>query len=139
MALAVSIWPCIPGIGTFVQVGSHWSWVPNHATGFSCGSIFAVVGLMQPELMIWRNFVPVVKWKIFSGGSGLGGGLVGVGNRNQRDVDLHAEPPDGRVEAAPGEGRNVPPEKSAAGRRRVRAADREREPSMEYARVLAGI
>ena len=59
-ALAVSTWPCKPGIGTFVAVGSHWSWVLNHATGFSWGSILAVVGLMQPELMIERSRAPVV-------------------------------------------------------------------------------
>jgi hypothetical protein len=59
-ARAVAIWPAIPGIGTFVAVGSHWSWVLNHATGFSCGSILAVVGLMQPEITIERNLVPVV-------------------------------------------------------------------------------
>ncbi len=59
-ALAVSIWPCMPGIGTFVAVGSHWPEVLNHATGFSCGSIREVVGRMCPELMIERSFIPVV-------------------------------------------------------------------------------
>ena len=59
-ALAVSIWPCTPGMETLVAVGSHWSWVLNHATGFSLGSILAVVGLMAPELMIERSFRPVV-------------------------------------------------------------------------------
>lgn len=58
-ACAVMIWPCMPGTGTFVQIGSHWSWVLNHATGFSCASILAVVGLMHPELMIERSFRPV--------------------------------------------------------------------------------
>ena len=59
-ALAVSIWPCMPGIGTLVAVGSHCSCVLNHATGFSWGSILAVVGLMLPELMICLSFWPVV-------------------------------------------------------------------------------
>jgi hypothetical protein len=35
--------------------------VLNHATGFSWGSILAVVGLMAPVLMIERSFRPVVK------------------------------------------------------------------------------
>ena len=30
--------------------------------GFSWGSILAVVGLMQPELMIERSFIPEVYW-----------------------------------------------------------------------------
>jgi hypothetical protein len=34
--------------------------VLNHATGFSWGSILAVVGLMAPELMICLSFRPVV-------------------------------------------------------------------------------
>ena len=59
-AYAVMIWPCMPGIGTFVAVGSHWSWVLNHATGFSCASILAVVDLIWPLLMICRSFRPVV-------------------------------------------------------------------------------
>ena len=59
-ALVVSIWPCMPGVETFVAVGSHWSWVLNHATGFSWGSIFAVAGSMAPELMICLSFSPVV-------------------------------------------------------------------------------
>jgi hypothetical protein len=50
----------MPGIGTFVAVGSHLPEVLNHATGFSWSSIFAVVGLMKPELMIDRSFKPVV-------------------------------------------------------------------------------
>ena len=54
------IWPCMPGIGTFVAVGSHAGLVENHTTGFSCGSIVAVVGLIRPELMIERSFSPVV-------------------------------------------------------------------------------
>jgi len=60
-ALAVAIWPAMPGIGTFVAVGSHSGLVENHTTGFSWGSILAVVGLMCPELMIERSFRPVVK------------------------------------------------------------------------------
>ena len=59
-AFAVRSWPCLPGMETLVAVGSHWSRVLNHATGFSCGSILAVVGLMHPELMIARSFEPVV-------------------------------------------------------------------------------
>ena len=59
-ACAVMIWPCTPGMETLVAVGSHWSWVLNHATGFSWGSILAVVGLMHPELMICLSFRPVV-------------------------------------------------------------------------------
>jgi hypothetical protein len=50
----------MPGTGTFVAVGSHSGLVENHATGFSYGSILAVVGLMTPELMIERSFRPVV-------------------------------------------------------------------------------
>ena len=52
----------------------QWSWsFVNHSErfvafgawdvntmGFSWGSILAVVGLMQPELMIERSFIPVV-------------------------------------------------------------------------------
>ncbi len=43
-----------------VAVGSQSGLVENHATGFSCGSILAVVGLMDPELMIERSRMPVV-------------------------------------------------------------------------------
>jgi hypothetical protein len=50
----------MPGIGTLVAVGSHRSDVLNHATGFSCGSMPAVLGLMWPERTICRSLRPVV-------------------------------------------------------------------------------
>ena len=59
-AFAVRSRPTLPGIGTLVAVGSHSGLVENHATGFSWGSILAVVGLMHPELMICLSFRPVV-------------------------------------------------------------------------------
>ena len=47
-------------MGTFVAVGSHCGLFENQATGFSCGGTLAVVGVMQPELMIERSFRWVV-------------------------------------------------------------------------------
>ncbi len=60
-ALAVISWPSLPGMGHFVAVGSHWRELLNQATGFSLGSMWAVLGRMWPELMIERSFEPVVK------------------------------------------------------------------------------
>ncbi len=54
------IWPSLPGMGTFVQVGSHVGLVENQATGFSwCGTL-AVVGRMAPERRMRLSFWPVV-------------------------------------------------------------------------------
>ena len=55
-------WPGMPGIGTLLAVGSQCGLVEYQATGFSWGSMPAVVGWIAPELMIWRSLWPVVSW-----------------------------------------------------------------------------
>ena len=57
---AVTIWPSFPVSGHFVAVGSHVDRDENHTTGFSWGSMRAVLGLISPELMIERSFSTVV-------------------------------------------------------------------------------
>lgn len=59
-ALAVISWPSLPGMEHLVAVGSHSGLVENHATGFSLGGTWAVLGLMCPELTICLSLSPVV-------------------------------------------------------------------------------
>ena len=76
-ALAVISWPSLPGMEHLVAVGSHSGLVENHTTGFSWGGTWAVLGLMCPELTICVSIRPVVKWWMFSGGSGPAGVVEG--------------------------------------------------------------
>jgi len=50
----------MPGIRTLLAVGSQCGLLEYQSTGFSWGSMPAVVGWIAPELMICRIFRPVV-------------------------------------------------------------------------------
>jgi hypothetical protein len=47
-------------MGTFVAEGSYRGLAENRTTGFSCGSNWAVPGLMHPETITEQSVGPVV-------------------------------------------------------------------------------